>query len=408
MFFRKPKPSGTEAEAAFEQAVKRHAPELIRAAYRVLFNREADEGGLLHHSEFLRKEGDLEQTMKRLLSSDEFLAVFEERSQLHNRAISDSLPAGKRIAIFSNCQGNNLGRCIQAMTGTRPPLFQFVTVDHILKPEMGLDAVRAALADHDVLLMQPLYADVMTPLLPELRDKLVLFPSLSFPAFQPDQCYVRIKGTFTEVTGPLGPYHSSIAFYAWQQGMSRTQTADLFCDAVYRELRFYDYWDSSAQALFDEGKRCGIPLEGFLKKWQARGCFMHSPNHPKLHALADLSRLMMQKLNLEARAIDPLEVVWDNLADTAIWPVYPEIGRQLGVEGSYIFKGNNPGLPTKAPVVSYDLTEFISRSFDSFEHYSQRYEIACNRAFSERYQKLFGKTHEILSVSYTHLRAHET
>lgn len=397
MFFRKPRLSGKKAEVTFEQAVKQHAPELIRTAYRVLFNREADEGGLLHHSDFLRKEGKLEETMRRLLSSDEFLAVFEERSQFHNRAITDSLPAGKRIAIFSNCQGNNLGRCIQAMTGTRPPLFHFVTVEQILNPEQGLDGIRAALATHDVVLMQPLFADVVTPLLPELQEKLMLFPSLSFPAFQPDQCYVRIKGTFTEVTGPLGPYHSSIAFYAWQQCMSRTQTADLFCDAVYRELRFYDYWDSSAKALFDEGRRCGIPLEGLLKKWHARGCFMHSPNHPKLHALADLSRLMMQKLELEPKAIDPLEVVWDNLADTAIWPVYPEIARQLGVEGSYVFKGNNPGLPTKAPVVSYDLSEFISRSFDSFEQYSQKFEISCNRGFSERYQKLFGKAHEIIS-----------
>ena len=92
-------------------------------------------------------------------------------------------------------------------------------------------------------------------MLPELSHKLLLFPSISFPAFQPDQCYVRIKGTFSEVSGPLGPYHSSIAYYAWRAGMSVQQATDLFCDEVYQQLRFYDYWDSATQALLEEGAR---------------------------------------------------------------------------------------------------------------------------------------------------------
>lgn len=390
MFFKKPLRPAPPAPV-FADLVKQHAPDFMRAAYQALLNREADVGGLQHHVDHLRGEGDLQSSLRRLIASDEFLTIFEERSQFHSRAITDALPAPKkRIAIYTNCQGNNLGRCIQALTGTQPPSFRFVTAEDILHPERGLAAVEASLAASDVVLMQPLYADVMLQRLPALAEKLVVFPSVSFPAFQPDQCYVRIKGTLNEVSGPLGPYHSSIAYYAWRAGMSAAKTADLFCDAVYEELRFYDYWDSATQALYDEGERCGMPLQGLLKQWRARGCFMHSPNHPKLFVVADIARALMQKLDIEPLPIDPLEVVWDNLADTSIWPVYPEIARRIGIEGNTIFKGNNPGLPSKSPIVSYDLDAFIARSFESFEQYSQRHEIACNRAYTARYQNVFG------------------
>ena len=400
MFFKKKPP-----ELSFDELVKQHATALVQAAYQGLLNRESDVGGLRYHADDLRNNGRIETTLRRLIASDEFLGLVEERSLFRSRTLIDALPqASKKISIFTNCQGSNLGRCIQALTGTRPPSFAFVPVEHIREPERGLDVVRAALAENDVVLMQPLYADAISPLLPALSQKLLLFPSISFPAFQPDQCYVRIKGTFSEVSGPLGPYHSSIVYYAWRAGMSAQQTADLFCDAVYQELRFYDYWDSATQALLEEGARCGMPLEGLLKQWRTRGCFMHSPNHPKLFVVADIARQVMQKLNIAALPIDPLEVVWDNLADTSIWPVYPEIARRIGIEGSYVFKGNNPGLPSKAPIVSYDLEAFIARSFEAYAQYSQQHEISCNRAFTARYQKVFDskRPHASMANSASH------
>ncbi|MDP3858102.1 MAG: GSCFA domain-containing protein [Stagnimonas sp.] len=388
-----PSASSPSVPAGYAELLQRHAPTLIQAAYQGLLNREADVGGLAHHVDNLRREGRVESTLQRILGSDEFLTAFEERSQFHSRAIQHSLPPPKkRIAIYTNCQGNNLGRCIQALSGTQPPTFRFVTAEDILRPERALEAVRTSLAENDVVLMQPIYAEAMRAVLPELDEKLVLFPSISFPAFQPDQCYVRIKGTLNEVSGPLGPYHSSIAYYAWRAGMSQSQAADLFCDPVYEQLRFHDYWDSATEALLDEGRRCGMALDGLFKQWRARGCFMHSPNHPKLFAVADIARQVMQKLGLEMLPIDPLEVVWDNLADTSIWPVYPEIARRIGIEGSYIFKGNNPGLPSKSPIVSYDLEAFIARSFEAFEQYSRSHEIACNRAYTARYQAVFGRS----------------
>lgn len=385
MFF-KQKP----LEMSFDEVVKQHATALVQAAYQGLLNREGDVGGLRHHVDELRSNGSMETTLRRLIASDEFLGLVEERSLFRSRTLIETLPQpSKKISIFTNCQGSNLGRCIQALTGTRPPSFAFVPVENIREPERGLDTVRKALAENDVVLMQPLYADAISPLLPELSQKLLLFPSISFPAFQPDQCYVRIKGTFSEVSGPLGPYHSSIAYYAWRAGMSAQQAADLFCDGVYQQLRFYDYWDSATQAMLEEGERCGMPLEGLLKQWRTRGCFMHSPNHPKLFVVADIARQVMQQLDITALPIDPLEVVWDNLADTSIWPVYPEIARRIGIEGSYVFKGNNPGLPSKAPIVSYDLEAFIARSFEAYAQYSQKHEISCNRAFTARYQEVF-------------------
>jgi hypothetical protein len=382
MFFKKP---------GWDRLIQQHAAELVRAGYRGLLERDADHGGLEHYVDYLHRGGSYADLLGSFVRSGEFLGIVEERRQFHVDAHTPTLrEPDQRIAIFTNCQGNNLGRCIQALTGARPPKFSFVHARDILEPQRSIEVVRAAVAENDVVLLQPLYADALRAVDADLIDKVQLFPSISFPAFQPDQCYVQIKGTLDEVSGPLGPYHSSIAYYAWRAGISATQAADLYCEPVYQQLRFFDYWDSATQALLEEGRRCGMPLDGYLQQWRARGCFMHSPNHPKLYVLAAISRAVLQRLQMPTLPIEPEEVVWDNLTDVAIWPVYPEIAKRLGIDGSLMFKGNNPGLPSKAPIVSYALDEFISRSYAAFEQAAQTAEIACSRAFTQRYRDVFG------------------
>lgn len=383
--------------ARFRQAHPVAAPtddpsELVRRLYRGLLGREADVTGLKHHVESLRSHGELEAVLRSFIGSDEFLLQFKENNPARAGAIEAALPEPhKKIHIYSNCQGNNLGRCIQALTGAKSPAFHFYYGTDPAEPRRAGTAVLKALEAVDVVLMQPLVAQGIGEIFPELlsHEKIVLFPAISFAAYQPDLCYVFRKGSFDEIPAPLGPYHSSIAYHAWRNGRSSGQALALYREDVYQQLRFFDYWDSARLALVEEGQRAGIPLEGLLEKWRAQGCFMHTPNHPKLSVSIDIARRVLQKLDIPTFSVDPQQMVWDNLADCPIWPVYPEIAARYGCEGSTVFKGNNLGLPGKTPVALYPLEEFVERSFAAFEQYGREPGIWCNRPYTERYRQLF-------------------
>ena len=386
MLFRRPAPT-----PSFDAMVRTHAPTLVTATYQGLLHREPDVVGLQNNTELLRASGDLPALMRTFIESQEFLGTLDARRQAHIEAAGPQLPKPeKKIAILTNCQGHNLARSIQALTSRQAPSFQFVPARDVVDPRRHLERLRRTVAEHDVVIVQPRYYAALQALGEISLEKIMVVPSITFLAFHPDICGVRIHGGLEEVLGPLGRYQSAIAFYAWRAGLSARQALDYYCDAAYEELRYYDYWDRSTRLLLEHGENCGMPMDRALQSWHAQGCFMHSPNHPKLFVLADLARMILDKLEVPYLPINPQEVFWDYLADLAICPVYPEIARRIGVKGSLLFKAESLGLGGKAPITSFDLQEFVERSFASFQQYSTRFEMTCARAYSPRYEALFG------------------
>ena len=61
-----------------------------------------------------------------------------------------------------------------------------------------------------------------------------------------------------------------------------------------------------------------------------------SPFHPKIDCLNDLARAIIRRAGLPLT--NSLSRPPDNLATGPVFPVYPEIGRRLGVAGDYLFK----------------------------------------------------------------------
>jgi hypothetical protein len=94
----------------------------------------------------------------------------------------------------------------------------------------------------------------------------------------------------------------------------------------------------------------------------ARGCFMHSLNHPKNWAFADLGLAMCRMAGLvdDHVAIDP-DAILDDLARHAAHPVLPPLARRLGLAGSTLFK---PGHPTQMNHLS--LEDFVEEEYKAF------------------------------------------
>lgn len=159
-------------------------------------------------------------------------------------------------------------------------------------------------------------------------------PHIMFHGYHPDLCYLAETGPLSK--GPLGHYHSMIAYAAFRRGINASAAVALFREDVYAALGYFDAWDSARSTLLDDYRRYGFALEDTFARWSAAGPFMHTINHPKIQCLRDLATLILRRAGRDG-ARTPI-VPHDNLAHGPIFPVYPEVGARIGVNGSYLFK----------------------------------------------------------------------
>lgn len=294
-----------------------------------------------------------------------------------------------RVAVVSNCQGGSMSLALQAFLGGRVPPVHYVGWASLENPALLVPPLRELAAHHDTVLVQPTFAKRLLPLVPDLAAQIALFPAVRFTAFHPDLCYVIRREPSERVSGPMGPYHSSIAFHAWRAGMSTREALEYFDDETYQALRFHDYWDAARRTLLDEGLAADLPLDALLERWQRSGCFMHTHNHPKISAVADVARAVLERQGIELPALDPGAFLHDPLAGGEVWPVYPELAKRLGIAGSYQFKATNGDHELRSPVRLLDLETLVEQSFQLYDSYG-RDALDSDRAFSARYAAVFG------------------
>lgn len=393
MFGRRQKTANT-----FRDFLQQHGREMVRQVYLGVLEREPDLEGLDGWTGFLRDSGSLDELLRRTLASREFLNSVNERLDTFVDPLRDLATSPRRIVVLANCQGGVLARAIQAFTGWMPLNHRMVGYGDWDDPSGLVAAVRKLAAEYDLILMQPVTHALLERVAPELLERVELFPNLGFNAFHPDQCEVyRHPQLHIELTGALNVYHSSIAYYAWRAGMSAREACDHFRDEVYAALRFYDYWEASVQVLRNEGAAANLPVDHLVERWRARGCFVHSPQHPRLYVIADVARLVVQRMGIEPLPIEPADILHDLFGSGAVWPVYPEIAARLGMQGNYLFKPVNAGVSMMAPVRHIDLGEFVDRSYAAFGSVD-REQLRCDRSYSERYRNVFGRLEQAVRI----------
>lgn len=257
-----------------------------------------------------------------------------------------------RISIVGNCQAPTLGRILAArLPETAVEAHSVVTLKRL--GEAGQRDFLTA----DILLAQ--VRGNFENFGADVSGQVLLYPRISFRGFHPDMVYVNADGVSLQT--PFGFYHSAIAFAAHRLGLSRGEAAGLFGEAAFDRLGYFANMDAAKAHLLREGERCGFDLGPALEAWLARGCFMHTINHPKLFALETVADLVISRLGLSDRAAEPGRLV-DTFAGGAAWTVYPEIAARLGLDGAYSFKA-----PRAAGERSAELAEFVSASFDVYD-----------------------------------------
>ncbi len=171
--------------------------------------------------------------------------------------------------------------------------------------------------------------------------RIIAAPELYFDAFHPDLVYAWQSGQ-RPLESASGPYNSAIALWAFRRGLDASQTAELFTPKVFEGLGYTSRWAQSAERLkTDFAVRPGFDYRDFLLPLQRQGVFMHSVNHPRINALAQLARQIARLLDAtEAVLAEPIEdfLVDGLLAASFVWPVYPGIADALGLPGSFTWK----------------------------------------------------------------------
>lgn len=181
-------------------------------------------------------------------------------------------------------------------------------------------------------------------------------PTISFSAYHPDICYLRDQGA--SLKGPLGDYHSLIAYAAYRKGLSVQNAAKLFRSSIYEQLGYYDRWDQAKNQLLETFAKAEFDLAASFPNWSRNSAFMYSTNHVHVRCLLDVAKAILKRAGKASVYEDTMP--HDNLANGPIFPIYPEIGARLGVHGSYLFK-----LGGQYRFIRLD--EFLSRSFELYE-----------------------------------------
>lgn len=301
----------------------------------------------------------------------------------------------KRIVVIGNCQVVGIAALIQAMSNDVVVKSYECSESFINNIRNDKPDIKKQLIDSDLVLMhfRSDWLGILERNIPSIRNKIKFIPPISFSAFHPDCVYIERKSK--PLDSPIGAYHSSLAFYGWKNGLDIETTLSLFSGDVYETLGFFSYKRSSVSSLVEAGKFSGIVLDDLITRWSTQGCWMHTINHPKLHVLADIARAALEREHIHALP-NVESYLKDNLTIHACWPVYPEIGRALGLQNLVplpFFKKADGLCPTDRPVSMLGLEEFVRDSFSIYDKYNRK-ELFCDRMDSTRYQELANFLHK--------------
>ena len=292
------------------------------------------------------------------------------------------------FTVIGNCQTGSIANCIQALTAGPTPTQRALDHDNLKRAQLGLDDLTPLFEGKERVFIQPLIWEALSERYAKYKDRVALFPSIAFMAYHPDLVAVPLAGSgHAFVDGPTGVCNSSVVFMGWKAGLSAAQTEALFCHETFERLGYFDWWPNSVAALIEEGQRAKLPLEESIKNWHSREAFMYCHMHPKVFALADMTEALLRREGIPQLSGKPGRFLLDQLVAGPVWPVYPEIGRVLGCEGSYIFKAGDPYYAPNQPIKAWNLRPFIDASYEAYsrhavEHFDfQREQVPVYRDF---------------------------
>ena len=370
--------------------------ELVDAAYEGILGRPADAEGRVAHADLLARTGNLAEVLRLLSHCDELavqlphtnlLEIRKSAIRTYHKAIPHVATSDKKILLIGNCQVRPLTQLMQAMLSDADVAAVEMLPEGVKRLQDREPEISRLIFDSDLIFFH-LHGEALQAFrenYPEQYQKVRFIPRIVYAGFHPDIDYVE-DAQGKKVFGPLGGYQSSIAFFGWKNSLSVSETLNLFREDVFESLDYFEYASTARDLLLSEGEETGVPLEKMMDKWSAQGCWMYSMNHPKLFALADVARAVLEREGI-ATLPGVEEFVDDVMNSDAVLPMYPEVANKLGLAGHYLFKRGTDVTMRGLPVPVLSLQQFVGESFAAFSKYPVE-ELTCHRLASKRFEDL--------------------
>ena len=222
--------------------------------------------------------------------------------------------------------------------------------------------------DHVVTLdLPPSAGPLATFLVRRTARNCHLLPPLRFGGFHPDVITVPLDGA--SLGGPTGTLHSRIALLAYLTGQMPEEAAGLYNKLVFARLGYFASFARERADLLRRFLAYRINLAPIFDSWAAAGCFMHSPDAPRMGVMLDLARLICGMAELtpdegspERSAVKSLQ---DPLALLPSHPLFADIAARLGLppEGDF-----SPPQPADGARHAYRPEVFLQGSYEIFRH----------------------------------------
>ncbi len=287
------------------------------------------------------------------LAAEEHLANLRRLKAAPAPASRSGPAVAARLTVLGNCQAFVMARCLRSLN----PDLQVSAVGQPSTWEQ-VEGLTAKLDDMDAVLVQPIAMQQLGPLNPEdqagWRVRTLLYPSILFTGFHPDALHASHPSRLGSL---IGEWHSLLIMAGHRKGLPPHRTAELFNAYIYGVLGYFDEYAKAERFLEERAGQAGWDIAAEIQQWRGPSPFVHTPNHPNIHVMMSLARRVCRNLGLDfdkgaSAPPDPFD---------SDWPIYPEIGKRLGVAGDLTFVS---GLKDRA---SFDLEGAIRWFYDAYD-----------------------------------------
>jgi hypothetical protein len=270
-----------------------------------------------------------------------------------------------KIILLGTCQVVGMGEALRALLPNAT-----INAYHVRPETQGMDEIAAQLPLCDFVISQILESHNV-PLFTMDRlehmgiPRLAMIPPIVFDGFHPDIHILADTGK--QLESPIEAYHSRILAAAFALGLPEARAINLFNWLIYRRLGYDKVFQASKAALADAmaPSGCDTVLDRDWGAWMASGCFMYTPNHPRIDVLASFARFAVERAGLIDPVIATPTGIPDILAQQNVWAVYPEIARALSIPPGMTFRRFRRG-DMREEDRSLDLTMFTQRSYEIY------------------------------------------
>lgn len=252
---------------------------------------------------------------------------------------------------MSNCQTIGLANCIQSQTS----IIEVSGLDTSMF-NSSPRRLNSRMTEFNKLLI---YQDIKKEVPKAKFDKIsthISLPIFTFRAYHPDLIYIFDRGK--PLSGPISHYHSAIAFACYLKGINLIDAKSHFAGCFYEKCGYFDLWISERDRILTEFQDFGLDMRPYFRDWGRKKAFMYSYNHPRIQPIYDMASALLESSGFSPHRSDLIP--HDNLASSAIFAVYPEVGEALGIQGQYEFRAVGDYRPIS-------LTEYLGRCYALYQ-----------------------------------------